>query len=180
MKFLRPALAIAALLMALFASSIFAPATYAATHNAQKANAVNKSVTHCLGAAAFPLNDLCVTTNYTVYSSTNEQISSVKGCVDVQGPAAYASLSTQVDVYNQGPKVWSQNNQSLQFGPVGTESEKCVWYWPWKSVQPGNTGVWFGVGGPICTNVLHPDQCNIGDPSSETIVSEWVDNSNFS
>jgi hypothetical protein len=140
----------------------------------------NKSVTHCLGAAAFPLNDLCVTTLYTVYSSSNEQIAEVIGCADVLGPAQSAYLYTDVDIYSKGPKVWTRSDQSLVYSYVGTDTDECVYYWPWKSVQPGDVGVWFGVWGVICG--LTDNGCNPASPNGGTVISpgEWVDNSNFS
>lgn len=150
--------------------------------SAHTQDGTSKSVTNCLGSAAFPLNDLCVTTNYTVYSSSNEQISSVEGCVDVQGPATYAVIKTQVDVKDQGSTTWTKNDQTLIYGPVGFETNKCVWYWPWKSVTPGNNDAVFTAVGNVCVNPLKNDGfgCQPGDTSSYTPINENVDTSNFS
>ena len=135
--------------------------------------ATNKAATKCLGPAAFPLDDLCVTVNYTVYSSTNEQISSVVECTGVVGPAmTAASIATEVDIYSGGPKVWSQRGSVLMYGPTfGASSTKCVWFWPWKSVKPGKVGVWAAAWGQIWRSPKN---------EPELVSPVWVGASNFS
>jgi hypothetical protein len=130
---------------------------------------IHKSVHKCLGAAAFPLNDLCVTVNYTVLGAHRLQISSVKICVDIQGPAAAAIAKTEVHIYSSGPKIWSSKGKALIYGPIGFDSQKCKWYWPWVIVTRGKVGVWGGSAEGVFS----------AKGKEDIITEEWVGVSNF-
>lgn len=130
---------------------------------------IHKSAHKCLGAAAFPLNDLCVTANYIVLGAHRLQISSVKICVDIQGPAAAAIAKTEVNIYSSGPKIWSSKGKALIYGPIGFDSQKCKWYWPWVIVTRGKVGVW----GDSAEGVFS------AKGKEDIITEEWVGVSNF-
>jgi hypothetical protein len=130
---------------------------------------IHKSAHHCLGAAAFPLNDLCVTANYTVLGAHRLQISSVEICVDIQGPAATAIAKTEINIYSSGPKIWSSKKKALIYGPIGFDSQKCEWYWPWVIATPGKVGVWGGSAEGVFSL----------DGKEDIIPEEWVGVRNF-
>lgn len=129
---------------------------------------IHKSAHKCLGAAAFPLNNLCVTANYTVLDAHRLQISSVEVCVDIQGPAVLGAVARpEVNIYSSGPKIWSRIGKPLFYGPIGFESQKCEWFWPWVIARPGKVGVWGG------------SSEGVFNPKEEIIPEEWIGVSNF-
>jgi hypothetical protein len=129
----------------------------------------HKSTHNCLGAAAFPLNDLCVTANYTVLNAHRLKINSVGICVDIQGPAAAAIAKTEVNIYSSGSKIWSSKGKALIYGPIGFDSQKCEWYYPGVIATPGRVGVWGGTAEGVFSL-----------KGKEDIIDEkWVGVSNF-
>jgi hypothetical protein len=129
---------------------------------------IHKSAHKCLGAAAFPLNDLCVTANYTVLNAHQLQISSVEVCVDIQGPAVVGAIARpEVHIYSSGSKIWSRTGKPLFYGPIGFDSQKCEWFWPWVIATPGKVGVWGG------------SSAGVFNPKEDIIPEEWVGVSNF-
>jgi hypothetical protein len=131
---------------------------------------INKSAHKCLGAAAFPLNDLCVTAKYTVLDAHRLRINSVEVCVDVMGPALSAVARPEVNIYSSGPKIWSRTGKALIYGPFVFASQKCEWFYPRVIATRGKVGVWGG----SAEGVFEPPK---GD--EEIISPEWVGVSNF-
>ena len=127
----------------------------------------SKSAHKCLGAAAFPLNDLCVIANYTVLDAHRLQISSVGICVDIQGPAVAAVAKPEVNIYSSGPKIWSSIGKALIYGPIAFASQKCEWFWPGIIATSGKVGVWGG------------SAEGVFKPTEDIIPLEWVGVSNF-
>lgn len=145
--------------------------TASAVHaNATAQTAVSKSATKCLGAASFPLNDVCVTANYTVLDTQRVRISSVVACVDIMGPAFSAGVKPHVDIYSGGPKVWSRDGSRMVYTAIGFSQERCVWLWPWVTAKRGNVGVWLGVVAEVSTS---------NGPTTR-VGPTWVGVSNFS